>query len=208
MKNEAMGRTNATARVQGSHWLLAIGLGLGLALATGGSALAQAKSKPAAAAPSKPADPAPAPTPAPAADQAAKPPGGWSSRCLSESRGAPPECVVEQNAFVTNTGQLVASVTIRLPADTRQPVMMVQVPVGLYVPFGITFQIDDGKPESLPIQTCDLKGCYAGAPVAADRLAALKSGKRLAIGFQNLQRQSINIPFVLQSFAETYQKVQ
>ena len=170
----------------------------------------------------QPKKPAPAPAAAPAATpgqdarpaaqpsgtEAPKPAGNWSSRCVSESRGGQTECVVEQNAVITNTGQLVASVTVRLPAGATEPVMMVQVPVGLFVPAGITLQIDSAKAETLPIQTCDLKGCFAAQPLTADRLNAMKGGKRLTVAFQNLGRQTISIPFVLETFADAYKKIQ
>jgi invasion protein IalB len=183
----------------------------------------QAQVKPAAPARPAPARPAPAPAPAPAAqpapapapaapapgDAAANPPPpGWLARCGSESRQAALECALEQTVYLSKTGQLIAAVTIRVPADTRQPALAVQVPVGLYLPAGVSLQIDDGKPLALVLQTCDLKGCYAATPVSPEMLAALKAGKTLSITFQNLTKETIRIPLQLTNFAEAYQKIQ
>jgi invasion protein IalB len=44
--------------------------------------------------------------------------------------------------------------------------MMIQLPVGLFLPGGVNFQIDDGKLQALAIQACDLKGCYAATTVS------------------------------------------
>ena len=168
----------------------------------------QKQAKPAAAAP-KPAAQSPgAAAPQPAAGEANAPaPLTWTTRCLSETRKVAPLCEVEQSMFITRTGQLVASVNVKLPPDTRQPVMMVQLPVGLFLPAGVSLQVDEGKPQPLAIQTCDLKGCYAATPVAPEMLGALKSGKRLAVIFQNLNKENVNLAFDLSGFAEGYDKI-
>jgi invasion protein IalB len=186
---------------------------------------------PAAAQERKPAAGAPAAQPKPAAPRTAPPtaqapaaqppqtpqgqqpqgqqPGpGWISRCMSDGRQTQVDCAVEQSAVVTNTGQLVASIVVRVPHDTRQPMMMIQVPVGLYLPAGVNIQVDEAKPLLFPLQTCDQKGCYAAAPLPQETLAAMKSGKKLGVIFQNLQKENITVPMPLENFAEAYQKIQ
>jgi invasion protein IalB len=171
-----------------------------------------AQVKPAAPKPATPAKPATAPQPespsAPAASADNARPPEWVSRCASEARGGALECAIEQTVFLSKTGQLVAAVTIRVPADTRQPSLAIQVPVGLYLPAGVSLQIDEGKPLALVLQTCDLKGCYAATPVSPEMLAALKSGKTLIITFQNLNKEGIRVPLQLTNFAEAYQRIQ
>ncbi|MFI5013302.1 MAG: invasion associated locus B family protein [Hyphomicrobiales bacterium] len=186
------------------------------ALACAAPSLAQVKPKtppkPAAAPPQPITAPAAqaAPAAAPAAADATQtpPPPEWVSRCASDARQGALECAVEQTAFLSKTGQLVAAVTIRVPPDTRQPTMAIQVPVGLFLPGGVSLQIDDGKPLTLALQTCDLKGCYAGMMVTPEMLAALRAGKKLAITFQSLSKENITIPMQLTNFAQAYQKIQ
>lgn len=168
-----------------------------------GHALAQSapKKAPAPAAQAAPANPA-AETPA-----ANPPPPGWVARCSSASRSAPLECAIEQTAVLTKTGQLIVLVNIRVPADTRTPVALVQLPLGLNLPAGAKLQIDEGKVADLQIQTCEARGCYANLPIAADMLAALKSGKQMKISFQNLARETITIPMPLADFAAAFEKI-
>ena len=143
---------------------------------------------------------------APAAAPAAPPPG-WAVRCTSASREAPLECAMEQTAVLSKTGQLIVLVNIRVPSDTRVPVAMVQLPLGLNLPGGAKFQVDDGKAADLQIQTCENRGCYAGAAIAPDVLAALKAGKELKVSFQNLAKETITIPMPLTDFATAYEKI-
>ena len=146
----------------------------------------------------------------PAADQGsatAPPQPGWAARCSSVSRDAPPECAVEQTAVLSKTGQLIVLVNIRVPSDTRAPIALVQLPLGLNLPAGAKLQIDDGKAVDLQVQTCEARGCYASTPVAADMLAALKSGKQLKVSFQTMSKETIAIPMPLGDFAAAYDKI-
>jgi invasion protein IalB len=150
-----------------------------------------------------------APAPSQSADgQPASPPSpGWVARCASVSRDAPLECAVEETAVLTKTGQLIVLVNIRVGSDTRMPVALVQLPLGLNLPAGAKLQVDDGKTVDLQIQTCENRGCYANLPVAADLLAAMRAGKQLKISFQNLGKETISIPLPLTDFAAAYDKI-
>src|ERR1700687_3331115 len=159
---------------------------------------AQTTATPAATLPTPQADAPPANTPAPP---------GWAARCSSASRDAPLECAIEQTAVLSNTGQLIVLVNIRVPSDTHAPVALVQLPLGLNLPGGAKFQVDDGKSIDLQIQTCENRGCYAGTPIAPELLAALRSGKQLKVLFQNLAKETITIPLPLVAFAAAYDKI-
>jgi len=160
---------------------------------------------------SKAAPPAPAAAPAtpaaPPAEPAPAAPPGWAVRCTSASRTAPLECAIEQTAVLTKTGQLIVLVNIRVPADTKAPVALVQLPLGLHLPGGAKIQVDDGKATDLQIQTCENRGCYASSPIAPDLLAALNSGKQLKVSFQNLAKETITIPMPLADFTAAYEKI-
>jgi invasion protein IalB len=163
------------------------------------------KSKTTSAAQAAPAAPAAPPAETPAAAAPAAP--GWAARCSSAGRDAPLECAMEQTAVLSKTGQLVVLLNIRVPSDTHTPVALVQLPLGLNLPVGVKLQVDEGKTADLQIQTCDNRGCYASMPIAADQLAAMKSGKQLKLSFQNLNKESITIPMPLADFAAAYDKI-
>jgi invasion protein IalB len=145
--------------------------------------------------------------PSPQSDPNAPPPPGWVARCSSPSRNAPLECAVEETAVLTKTGQLIVLVNIRVPSDTKAPVALVQLPLGLNLPVGAKLQVDDGKVVDLQIQTCENRGCYANTPVPPDMLTAMRSGKQLKVAFQNLTKETITIPMPLADFAAAYDKI-
>lgn len=176
-------------------------LAVALAVAIAGTARAQQpKTKAAPTAQKAPA--------APGSQQAeTPPPPGWSARCASASRDAPLECATEQTAVLTKTGQLIVLVNVRVPGDTRAPIMLVQLPLGLNLPAGAKIQVDEGKTIDLPIQTCEARGCFAGGPVAPDLLTAMRSGKQLKVSFQTLAKETATIPMSLGDFAPAYDKI-
>ena len=134
-------------------------------------------------------------------------PAGWLARCTSASRNAPLECAIEQTAVLSKTGQLIVLINIRVPADTHAPVAAIQLPLGLNLPVGAKLQVDEGKTIDLQIQTCEARGCYVNAPIPADLLAAMKTGKQLKVSFQNLAKETIAIPMPLTDFAAAYDKI-
>jgi invasion protein IalB len=174
----------------------------------GWPAASAAQTAPKAKAPSTTAQQAPTPAAAPQADTTNNPPQpGWIARCTSASRDAPLECAIEETAVLTKTGQLIVLVNIRIASDTHAPVALVQLPLGLNLPVGAKFQVDDGKTVDLTIQTCENRGCYANAPLAPELLAQLRSGKQLKISFQNMAKETMTIPMPLADFAAAYDKI-
>jgi invasion protein IalB len=153
------------------------------------SAAQQAKPKDKAAAASKEASPK--------AD-------AWLMRC--DNAGKEFECSLSQTIVMQKTGQRLLSVVVRKPPKGEGTALMLHLPYGLHFPSGVTVQVDAGKVETLQVQTCDEKGCYAGAPIAAERLSAMQSGEKLVVGFKDLKQQAVNVPVPLAGFAEAYKK--
>ena len=174
-------------------------------LLSAGAAHAQQGAKKNAAPSAPAAQPAPAPT-QPQADGAPAQ-SGWVVRCTSVSRDAPLECAMEQNAVLTKTGQTIVLINIRIAPDTRTPVALLQLPLGLNLPIGAKLQVDEGKTVDLQIQTCENRGCYASTPIAPDLLSTLRSGKQLKVSFQNMAKETIAIPMPLGDFAAAYDKI-
>jgi invasion protein IalB len=143
-----------------------------------------------------------------AAAPEAPPPAPWGARCASDARSSTPDCVVEQRVIVSNTGQLLAAVSVRMPPGGSTPAMMIQTPFGLYLPAGVKVDIDGTGFGNLPLQTCDGTGCYAGQAVSPELLTALKNGVTLSITVQDAAQRDITVPVALNGFTAAYEKIQ
>src|SRR5579864_7591634 len=188
--------------------ILAIGM---LFMAADMAAVSQTKSKtppaPAAQVPLKgPAAPAAA-EPAPAAAENQAPAANWVSRCAADGRQSTLDCSVEQSIVETKSRQLLMQVVVRVPPDTRKPVLAIQLPLGLFLPGGVTLKFDDGKPARFEVETCDQKGCYLQVPISPEMLQEMTKGKQMSVTFQNLSKQDIGVPVPLGGFTLAYDKI-
>src|SRR5579859_399802 len=133
---------------------------------------------------------------APAAENQS-PAQNWASRCASDGRQSGLDCSVEQSIIETKSRQLLMQIVVRVPPDTRKPVLTIQLPLGLFLPAGVMLKFDEGKPERFDVQTCDQKGCYLQMPIANEMLQEMAKGKQLSVTFQNLSKQDIGVPVSL-----------
>jgi len=147
-----------------------------------------------------------APSPAPAAVPAT-PESNWITRCASRTRAGAVECTIEQSVIKNDTRQVIVLFRVRVPPDTRAPVMMAQLPLGLYLPAQVVLHVDDRKAGEFPPQTCDASGCYISGPLPTELLAQLSAGKVLKFSFQNLARETIDVSMPLAGFAAAYEGI-
>jgi len=163
-----------------------------------GEATAQEKAK---ASPTAPADKAAAAQATPEA-----PSVPWLVNCAST--GGQVACEASQRLVVQRTGQLLLGVTVRIPPDSKTGAMMLHLPHGLFLPDGVTLDIDGKAGKKHEVQTCDQKGCYAGLPIDDAYLKSLQSGKAMTVAFRNLQKEDVRVPISLSGFKEAYGKLQ
>ena len=154
----------------------------------------------------KPAAPAaPAAGKAAAKEEAPKQEPGWTVRCDSAGEGL--VCKAMQTIVLAKTRQLLLSAAVSKPPGSDNATLLLQLPHGLFNPAGVTVGVDVEKPQTLAIQTCDAKGCYAGTPVTPEQLAAMKTGSKLNVVFQDLKKQKIAVPVPLKGFDAAMKKL-
>jgi invasion protein IalB len=143
--------------------------------------------------------------PAPQA-QPSRPPAIWVGNC--QDNNGKLDCRAGQAVFVKNTGQRILSVAVRVPADTKKPILMVQVPLGVYLPGGASLQIGQDQPKVLPFKACDQGGCLAEYPATEAEIAAMSKGADLKVSVQNQNQQpafTVTVPTT--GFSAAYAKV-
>ena len=141
---------------------------------------------------------APAPQPGP--------PAVWMVSC-SDNKGAL-DCRAGQSVFIKTTGQRLLSVAVRVPPDTKKPVLLVQVPLGVYLPAGISLQIGKDPAKMLPYKACDQGGCLAEYAITDAEIGAMLKAADLIVSAQNQNQQpafAVTVPTT--GFPEAYAKV-
>ena len=140
-------------------------------------------------------------------DAPAKPVNAWVVNCSSGSSGTALECQMSQNLTESKTGQRVLTVTIRRQPTDGALAMLLALPHGLFIPVGVTYQIDSGAKVPVAIQTSDQNGAYAAVPVNAEFIGALKGGTNINIGMESVTRSPVSIPVSLAGFTAAVDKL-
>ena len=129
----------------------------------------------------------------------------WAVQC--GNAGKEFACTAYQTIAVRKSGQRLLMVSVTRPEGGKGPAMLIHLPHGLFLPAGVSLKVGEGKPKALVVQTCDAKGCYAGAALDKDQVSAMHSGKDLTVGFQNLEKKPLSIAMPLAGFAAAYAKL-
>lgn len=173
-------------------------------------ALAQETTTPAA-----PAEGAPAETPAggsvtttesgttvtPAS--APEPRNNWLKLCdpLDDGKKV---CVMRQVVMSTG-GQFLGSFLLRDdPGQESRLLAVAAVPLGVLLPFGLTWQIDGGKPVRVPFMLCDPSSCATQLVINEAYVNSLKKGGTLKLTAKNRQNKDLIIDINLSGFTAAY----
>jgi invasion protein IalB len=151
---------------------------------------------------------APAATEAPAASDAAAPAAGaatnqnWLKVCdpLPDGQKA---CIMRQ--VVLANGQFLGSFLLRDdPGQESRLLAVAAVPLGVLLPFGLTWQIDGAKPIRVPYMLCDPTQCATQLVINEQYVNSLKKGSTLKLTAKNRQNQDLTIEITLAGFTAVY----
>ncbi|HUH77272.1 MAG TPA: invasion associated locus B family protein [Devosia sp.] len=152
--------------------------------------------------------PAPA-AEAPAADAAAAAaaaPGDASQNWLKVCDPLPDgqqACIMRQ--VVLANGQFLGSFLLRDdPGQESRLLAVAAVPLGVLLPFGLTWQIDGAKPVRVPYMLCDPTSCATQLVINEQYVNSLKKGGKLKLTAKNRQNQDLTIEINLAGFTNAY----
>jgi invasion protein IalB len=130
---------------------------------------------------------------------------GWRIECANDGKTL--DCRAINRVHQRDAQQLIAAVAVRIPPDSKKPVLAIQLPLGIQVAEAVTLRIDEGQAERYPIQTCTQTGCLVGAPATDAVIGAMRAGRELKVAFQSLTRQTVTVTMPLAGFALAYDKI-
>jgi invasion protein IalB len=167
------------------------------------SAFAQETQTPAETPAEAPAEAPPAAAgEAPAGAQAGLPSQNWLKVCdpLPDGQRA---CIMRQ--VVLANGQFLGSFLLRDdPGQESRLLAVAAVPLGVLLPFGLTWQIDGAKPIRVPYMLCDPTSCATQLVINEAYVNSLKRGNTLKLTAKNRQNQDLTVEISLSGFTATY----
>ncbi|KKB12773.1 hypothetical protein VE25_05345 [Devosia geojensis] len=166
------------------------------------SAFAQETQTPAETPAEAPAEAPPAAGEAAAGAQAGLPSQNWLKVCdpLPDGQRA---CIMRQ--VVLANGQFLGSFLLRDdPGQESRLLAVAAVPLGVLLPFGLTWQIDGAKPIRVPYMLCDPTSCATQLVINEAYVNSLKRGNTLKLTAKNRQNQDLTVEISLSGFTATY----
>jgi invasion protein IalB len=94
-----------------------------------------------------------------------------------------------------------------MPADTKKPTLLLQLPLGVYLPAGALLQIGKGETKTLPFVSCDQAGCVAEYNISDAELSSVAKGVDLTVSGQTLDKKPFTLTVPSVGFAAAYAKI-
>jgi invasion protein IalB len=165
-------------------------------------ALAQEATTPAAPAEGGAAPAAPAADAAAAPAAPANPAQNWLKVC-DPIDGGKQACIMRQ--VVVANGQFLGSFLLRDdPGQESRLLAVAAVPLGVLLPFGLTWQIDGGKPIRVPFMLCDPQSCATQLVINEAYVNSLKKGGVLKLTAKNRRNEDLIVEINLAGFTAVY----
>ncbi len=152
--------------------------------------------------PAVPAEQAPAADAAAAPAANSDPSNNWLKVCdpLEDGKKA---CIMRQVVVANN--QFLGSFLLRDdPGQESRLLAVAAVPLGVLLPFGLTWQIDGGKPIRVPFMLCDPQSCATQLVINEAYVNSLKKGGVLKLTAKNRQNKDLVIEINLAGFTAVY----
>ena len=128
----------------------------------------------------------------------------WGVTCAGTPGGL--DCRATQAVQMTDTGQ-VTFLAVRLPPETKKPVMLLLLPMGIYLPAGVTVQFGQDAAKTVPLQNCDSAGCLAEYAITEAEIAAMLKGIAVTVSVQSRDKQPISVQVPGTGFPAAYAKI-
>lgn len=106
----------------------------------------------------------------------------WILQCGGEGLKED-QCYITQNISIQKSGTRSVRVVASYQGPENKPLMIFILPLGILLPAGMTFNIDDGEKNKLPIRICLPGGCKVRMILNKKLIGALKKGNQATVTF-------------------------
>ena len=112
-------------------------------------------------------------------------------------------CIMRQVVVANN--QFLGSFLLRDdPGQESRLLAVAAVPLGVLLPFGLTWQIDGQKPIRVPYMLCDPQSCASQLVINEQYVNALKKGQTLSLIAKNRSNKDLVVQISLAGFGQVY----
>jgi invasion protein IalB len=104
--------------------------------------------------------------------------------------------------------QRILTLVVRRSPAAKTPVMMIQGPLGIYLPAGVAVQIGTDAAKVLPLQSCNQGGCVTEFAMTDAEIETMRGGADLTVTMQDQNKAPVTLKVPGLGFAEAYAKLE
>lgn len=123
----------------------------------------------------------------------------WLVRCPTEPKPAP--CDAVQLLLEPKSKQRVLSVSVAYDQVKALPVVRIVLPLGVWLPNGVTVQAGDVKVDKVVVRRCEPFGCVVEGFLDAKLRDAMRKGGDAKIVVYDQNQKPLDLKFSLKGFA-------
>jgi invasion protein IalB len=106
----------------------------------------------------------------------------WTARC-ERIQGRPQERCFLSQTQATPEGQRLVQLNFGYLGPKQEFAGVVYLPLGIYLPAGAAYRIDEGPQVPIQFESCLAEGCRAGFLIDEATLRLLRNGQNIRFGF-------------------------
>ncbi len=128
----------------------------------------------------------------------------WSVLCLQNdsNRNGSDICFGEYSQTEGSTAILTAQLKMIDRAGELIPRLKVIAPLGIFLPAGVSLTLPDQDPFIVPVQFCDVEGCFVNLDLASDVVQALSNSDELGVSYLSSNHEPLNLAIKLNGFID------
>ena len=131
----------------------------------------------------------------------------WTIRCETVSSHQHDSCFMYQEILLKKDGLPVLQFSIGLAEAGQDPIVLITLPLGIYLPTGVSLMIDEQEKVNFPIERCDPDGCHMLVTLTDGRVDTLINARELKVFFNDSENSPIVISLSLFGFKEAFHKI-
>jgi len=122
----------------------------------------------------------------------------WSVNCYQQENSEKQNCLLMQTIVLKETNSRLMQIAIA--KQSKEATARITIPLGVFIPNGVTLQVDKGEKNAYPLLHCDQQGCHTTIRLNSIMITGLKAGNQLTVTFSDMTQRSIGVPVSLLGF--------
>ena len=132
---------------------------------------------------------------------------GWQYDCKLSLEGME-NCTAQMTFGDAAQQALLVSLSARQAGgETASPRMKLLVPLGSFLPAGISMRIDENDPFIVPFQACAVEGCFVNLDLAPDVVEALQAEGRMVVEYMTPTQEITAVEVPLRGVRDVFKRV-